>query len=113
MIEIPATKFVLPFMMAVAGPALTGSEVNKMRVLEAVIIAVVSGFVIAMAGYYVAFPVMQEQVAQMRREGLETRQLIREIREESNASSLRRDAKEALVEAKLIQLQIELAKMHR
>ncbi len=101
----------MPFMVAgVAGSALTGGEINKMRVLEAVIIAVVSGFVIAMAGYYVAFPVMQEQVSQMRREGLETRQLIREVREEMNARGSRRDAKEVLTDAKIVQLQIEMAK---
>jgi hypothetical protein len=106
MLEWPIAGKVMPFMLA----GVAATQVNKTRIVEAVVIAAISGGIIAMAGYYVAFPVLQEQVAQMRREGLETRQLIREIRDDINVRGVRRDAKEALIEAKIVQLQIEMAR---
>lgn len=85
------------------------NKVNKTRLIESVITAVISGGLIAMAGYYVAFPVLQEQVAQMRREGIETRQLIRDIQIDLTAMSLRRDAAELDLRNKISELQVKMA----
>lgn len=63
-----------------------------------------------MVGYYVAFPVLQEQVAQMRREGLETRQLIKDIQTDLQARSIRRDATEVEIRNKIADLQVQIAK---
>ena len=85
------------------------NKVNKTRLIESVITAVISGALIAMAGYYVAFPVLQEQVLQMRREGIETRQLIRDIQNDLTAMSLRRDATELELRNKISELQVKMA----
>ena len=63
-----------------------------------------------MAGYYVAFPVLQEQVSQMRREGLETRQLIKDIQTDLQARSIRHDATEVELRNKIADLQVQIAK---
>lgn len=86
------------------------NKVNKTRLIESVITAVISGALIAMAGYYVAFPVLQEQVLQMRREGIETRQLIRDIQNDLTARSLRRDQTEVEFRNKIADLQVQIAK---
>ena len=96
----------MPFMLMVAG----SPQVNKTRMWEAVISAVVSGAVIAAASYLYAFPVLQEQVAQMRRDGQETRQLIRDLQVSNDVRDAKRDAIQAALEAKIVQLQIEAAK---
>jgi len=96
----------IPFMIA----SVANNKVNKTRLIESVITAVVSGALIAMAGYYVAFPVLQEQVAQMRREGLETRQLIRDIQVDLQARSLRRDATEVEFRNKIAEMQVQMAR---
>lgn len=96
----------IPFLLATGA----STQVNKTRLIESVITAVVSGGLIAMAGYYVAFPVLQEQVAQMRREGLETRQLIRDIQSDLQAMSLRRDQTEVELRNKIAELQVQIAK---
>ena len=97
-----------PFLLA--GMAGAAPQINKNRLIEGAIMAAVSGIVIAMVGYFVAFPVMQEQMMQVRREAHETRQLIRDIKQELESRSARRDAREAALEAKVIALQIENAK---
>lgn len=96
----------IPFMLAMSA----NNKVNKTRLIESVITALISGGLIAMAGYYVAFPVLQEQVAQMRREGLETRQLIKDIQADLQAMSLRRDATEVELRNKIAELQVQIAK---
>lgn len=96
----------IPFMLAMS----SNNKVNKTRLIESVITAVVSGSLIAMAGYYVAFPVLQEQVAQMRREGLETRQLIKDIQTDLQARSIRHDATEVELRNKIADLQVQIAK---
>lgn len=96
----------IPFMLAMS----SNNKVNKTRLIESVITALVSGWIIAMAGYYVAFPVLQEQVAQMRREGLETRQLIKDIQTDLQARSIRRDATEVEIRNKIADLQVQIAK---
>ena len=96
----------IPFLLATGA----STHVNKTRLLGSVITAAVSGGLIAMAGYYVAFPVLQEQVAQMRREGLETRQLIRDLQTDLQARSLRRDQTEVELRNKIADLQVQVAK---
>lgn len=96
----------IPFMLAMSA----NNKVNKTRLIESVITAVISGALIAMAGYYVAFPVLQEQVSQMRREGLETRQLIRDIQADLQARSLRRDITEVELRNKIADLQVQMAR---
>lgn len=96
----------IPFMLAMSA----NNKVNKTRLIESVITAVMSSGLIAMAGYYVAFPVLQEQVAQMRREGLETRQLIKDIQTDLQARSIRRDATEVEIRNKIADLQVQIAK---
>jgi len=96
----------IPFMLAMSA----NNKVNKTRLIESVITALISGGLIAMAGYYVAFPVLQEQVAQMRREALETRQLIRDIQTDLQAGSIRRDAAEVEIRNKIADLQVQIAK---
>jgi len=96
----------IPFMLAMSA----NNKVNKTRLIESVITAVISGGLIAMAGYYVAVPVLQEQVSQMRREGLETRQLIRDIQADLQARSLRRDATEVELRNKIAEIQVQVAK---
>lgn len=96
----------IPFMLAMSA----NNKVNKTRLIESVITAVISGALIAMAGYYVAFPVLQEQVLQMRREGIETRQLIRDIQNDLTARSLRRDQTEVEFRNKIADLQVQIAK---
>lgn len=86
------------------------NRVNKTRIIESVITAAISGAIIAIAGFYYAFPVLQEQVSQMRREGLETRQLIRDIQSDLNARSLRRDQTEVEFRNKIADLQVQIAK---
>lgn len=88
----------------------SNNKVNKTRLIESVITALVSGGLISMAGYYVAFPVLQEQVSEMRREGLETRQLIKDIQTDLQARSLRRDATEVELRNKIADLQVQIAK---
>ena len=96
----------MPFMLAMSA----NNKVNKTRLIESVITAIVSGSLIVMAGYYVAFPVLQEQVAQMRREGLETRQLIKDIQTDLQARSIRRDATEVELRNKIADLQVQIAR---
>lgn len=90
--------------------SVANNKVNKTRLIESVITAAVSGALIAMAGYYVAFPVLQEQVAQIRREGMETRQLIKDIQADLSARSLRRDITEIELRNKIADLQVQVAK---
>jgi len=96
----------IPFLLATGA----SKQVNKTRIIESVITAAISGAIIAIAGFYYAFPVLQEQVLQMRREGLETRQLIRDIQSDLNAMSLRRDQTEVELRNKIADLQVQIAK---
>jgi len=84
--------------------------VNKTRVVEAIITAVVVGVIVAYAGMYVALPVLKEQIDQLRISHAETKQLIRDIKTELDLRGEKRDAIQAQTEAKILQLQIEQAK---
>ena len=63
MVEWPiAGKIGIPFMVA----GVVATKVNPTRMLEAVIIAVVSSVMMGGLGYFIAFPVLQEQVKQIK-----------------------------------------------
>lgn len=109
MLELTAGQVIssaIPFMVMTAGP----QTVNKTRIIEAVITALVVGVVVAYAGVYVALPVLQERLDTMKRDAAETRQLIREIKEDLDQRALRRDVEMAKMRAEIVQIQIELAK---
>jgi len=96
----------IPFLLATGA----SKQVNKTRIIESVITAAVSGGLIAWTGYVIAFPVLQEQVAQMRREGLETRQMIKEIQADLQAKLNRRDQVEVEFRNKIAELQVQIAR---
>lgn len=97
------------FMMAAAnGP----QTVNKTRILEAVITAIVVGVLVSYSAIYVALPVIKEQIDQLRNESKETRQLIKDIKQELDMRGARRDATEAALKAEIVKMQIEQARRH-
>lgn len=96
----------LPFMVMSAAP----QTVNKTRVVEAVITAIIVGVIVAYAGMYVALPVIQERLDTLRRDSAETRQLIRDIKMELEARAIQRDLEMAKMKADLVSLQIEVAR---
>lgn len=102
----------IPF-MAAAVPVGMPRQINRTRLIEAVITAMVSGAMISAMGYYLAFPVLQEQVNQIKREVVDTREILKEYRREREVITMKRDAQHAAAEAKIVQLQIELAKKQR
>lgn len=103
----------VPFLLAVGA----SNRINKTRLLESVIQSVIVAGVVAGLGFLYAFPVVQEQVAQMRREGLETRQAIvqlaKDMKQEFDSRAARRDTLESAQDARIVQLQIELARRGR
>lgn len=109
MIEIPVIGKSLPFMIA----GVTATKLDSGRVMEAVIIAVVSSCMMAGFGYFIAFPVLQEQVGQVKRDIAEMKHDIRDVRDSVDIRSARRDGREALMDAKIVQLQIELARQRK
>lgn len=109
MIEIPLVGKGVPFMIA----GIVAAKVDSQRITEAVIIAVVSSCMMAVFGYFIALPVLQEQVGQVKREMAEMKQDIKGVRDTIDVRSNRRDGREALVEAKIVQLQIEMARMRK
>jgi hypothetical protein len=108
-----ATKLGLPFMLT-AGAS---ERINKTRLVESVIIAAVSGAMISLAGYYVAFPVLQKQVehiAQRQQEQyIHLIGILNEYKREREQITAKRDAQYYAQEAKIVALQIELAKEAR
>jgi len=114
MLELPVVgKIALPFMLAgVAGSA--APKINNTRLVEAAIIAVVSSVMMAGFAYFVAFPVLQEQVRQIKSEVTETkdtlRDALREIRTYQEGRRQHRDREAAAMEEKIQRIQVELAK---
>ena len=110
MVEISVIKVLsdtLPFMLMATT---TEQTINKTRVIEAIITAILVGVIVAYAGMYVALPVLKEQIDQLRVSQADTKQLIKDMREDMERRALKRDALQAMTEAKITQLQIELAK---
>lgn len=84
----------VPFMIAGAA----GMSVNKTRLAESVITAVVSGGVIAVGGYFVALPVLQEQMNGVRSQIVEVKADIREIKADIKDASDKLDTRLRTVE---------------
>lgn len=66
----------LPFMIMSAAP----QTVNKTRVVEAIVIASISGAFIAFVGMYVALPVLMEKLDGIRRDVARLEQTVKEDR---------------------------------
>ena len=96
----------IPFLLAVNGDP----RVNKTRVIEAVVIAVVVGAIMAYAGMYVALPVIKEQIEHINRRQNEQMQYIRDIKQELDLRSARRDATEAQLSQRITNVQVEVAR---
>jgi len=110
MLEISVVKVLsdtLPFMLMATS---TPQTVNKTRIIEAVITAVVVGICVAYTGMYVALPVLKEQIDQLRLAQTDTKQLIKEMRDDMERRAAKRDTWQTLTEAKITQLQIDTAK---
>ena len=91
MLEIPAGKLMLPFMLA-AGAS---TQINKTRIAESVVIALIVGVIMTMAGKYIALPVLEDRLAHFIKEGEATRQKVEQLQE------------------KLVAVQIEMARLKR
>ena len=70
----------LPFMVMTAVP----QTVNKTRVIEAIVIASISGAFIAFVGMYVALPVLMEKIDNIRRDIARVEQTVKDDRVDSN-----------------------------
>lgn len=109
MLEPIVTSLVVtaPFMVASTE---VPQEINKTKLIESVIQSVFVAAFVAGMGYFVALPVLQEKVEQIRREGLETRALLREIKQEMDTRSGRRDALDAAQDARIRQIELDAAR---
>ena len=90
MLEIPAGKLMLPFMLATAAGAAT--EVNKTRMAEAVIIGLIVGAITFLGGKYVALPVLEDRLSTVIKDSEQTRHKVEQLQE------------------KVVALQIEMAR---
>lgn len=72
-------------------------QINKTRIIEAIIIASIIGA----GGYFIALPVLQEKIAQIQGSISEVKETIKEIR--ADQAEIKRD---------LTKVQIEQAKKH-
>ncbi len=93
MLEIPAGKLMLPFMLATAAGA--ANEVNKTRMAEAVIIGLIVSACVAMGGKYIALPVLEDRLATVIKDSEQTRAKVEQLQE------------------KVVALQIEMARIKR
>lgn len=113
MLEYLAAKLigVLPFMIASTGRP---QEINRTKLVESAIQSVFVGAIVAGMGYFIAFPVLQEKVEQIRREGLETRALVREVRQEIRQEieqrATQRNSWDASQDIRLRQLELDMAR---
>ena len=102
-------KLGIPFMLA--GVAAVGAaRINSTRVVEAIIIACVSSTLMATAGYFIALPVIQEQVSTVRRDISEVKESMKMVAIYQENRRQFRDTEQAKTDAKINQIQIELAK---
>ncbi len=79
----------VPFMLAAVGA--TPAQINKTRLIESFITAVVSGAVIALAGYLFAIPVLEEKLLQVRKEVVEVKESVSGLRLEVKENRVRTD----------------------
>jgi len=103
--------FEIPFLIA---GAMQKNEINKTRIVEAVITALVSGCVIAIAGKYIALPILEERVSQIKVEVVELkadlRQAVNENKQYQAERRSIRDSQQIQHDTRLRQIEIELAK---
>jgi len=103
----------IPFMLA-AG---SDPRINKTRMMEALIQALVIGAIVASAGYYIAFPVLQNEVANIRRDVSDTKEAmkeaVREIKTYQEGRRTLRDSQQERTDARINQIQIDIARMKR
>ncbi len=78
-------------------------KINRTRILESVVTAVIIGSIVWWGGKYVALPVIEDRLDRVIVQ-------VKEIQTEMNERGMRRDARDALRDAKIVQLQIELAR---
>lgn len=105
----------IPFMLMAGSPAAVA--VNKTRLVEAGITAITTGLMISAAGYYVAFPVLQNQVQNIANKQSEQNaqllETLREYKREREVLLTKRDVEMARVNAQLLEIQLKLAKSQR
>jgi len=108
-----ASKLGVPFMLAMG----QSKDINKTRLIEAVIYALISGIVMSAMGYYIAFPVLQKEVATIQRDVASTNETmksaLREMKEYQELRRQYRDLEQQKTDAKLTQIQVEMARMKR
>lgn len=97
----------IPFMVLSNGRP---QEINKTRLWESVIQSVLVAAVVGMGGYFIAFPALKGQVEAMAKESEATRELIKEIKRDIDIRAARRDAMDAAQDARIVQIQIEMAR---
>mgnify|MGYP001581071566 CR=1 FL=1 len=78
----------LPFILAAGAP----KQLDKTRIAEAVVIALIVGAIMAMAGKYIALPVLEDKLTRVIKDGEFTRDKVEKLQE------------------KLVALQIEMAR---
>ena len=102
-----------PFMLAVGADP----RVNKTRMFEAAIQAVVVGLIVAGLGYFVAFPVLQNQVANIAErqnaQYIQIMQTLQEYKRERELLTNRRDVQYMVHQDKIEKLQAEVARMRK
>ena len=105
----------IPFMLAMGSPAAV--HVNKTRLFEAGITAVITGLMISAAGYYVAFPVLQNQVQNIANRQVEQNnqllETLREYKREREMLLAKRDIEMAKLQSQLLDVQLKIARMQR
>jgi hypothetical protein len=113
-LEIPFAGKGIPFMLAGIAGGIAGDKINKTRIVEAVIIGIMVGAITFMGGKYVALPAIEQKLEYFIQDGKETRQMLidlrREIQRDIADGRVRRDAQQTVLEAKIVAMQIELAK---
>ena len=95
MLEIPAGKIMLPFMLAATAGVVPAPELNKTRMAEAVIIGLIVASGVALGGKYIALPVLEDWLATVIKDSEQTRLKVEQLQE------------------KIVALQIEMARIKR
>lgn len=99
-----------PFMMAAAGSIPPVNAVNKIRIIEAVITAAVSGALIAGTGYFIALPVLEERMAQSTRQMVEIKVEVKELRTEIRDDRIRTAVELRATNDRMQRMEIEAAR---
>jgi len=89
----------IPFMVMSAAP----QTVNKTRIIEAIVIASISGAFIAFVGMYVALPVLMEKLDGIRRDVARVEQTVKDDRSD-------RDRDMEKIKADITQIKVDQAR---